>query len=169
MTLDELITDLESKPHVASTGTPVVTKDAQGTPTQDPTGMYLWTIPMLEVRGGRVCNVRQVHVKADHSEQASVTVAYYQGSEPAPHSQLSEFRKWLLAQYTGTPGDYRGVLLHHVDEITETAIISRLEGTTTLARVFYFSKKGQQLVEISDGTAELAALEYNLPVDGGRE
>ena len=157
-TMAELVATLQAMPRIYNVEPPVLQGGAEASP--DPHGFYLYNIPVLEIQGN-VGHVRQVGVKGNTNDGAS-PVAFFLGMEPPPASRTSSFLNWMLGAYTASPGSYKGLIVHRVDEVAETAIVSYLQGSP-LERGFFFVENGGVPEAIQN--FDIRALDYDVPID----
>ena len=88
-------------------------------------------------------------------------VALWQGIEPVPHHNTSEFRKWMFDAYTASPSTFPGLILHYVDEIGEWAYISYI--VAGVQTQFYVERDEDPVAT----TFDYASFDHTERIDGG--
>lgn len=162
MTKAELLADLAAKPFVAEV---YGTGSAQS--TGNPETYYNVRIREAPSAASPVGGFRQVafYVIGEGTQDEE---AFYQGGDPFPTTNASEFRKWMLGVYEGAPGTYPGLIVHQIDEVAETAIISRFKTTDWTREFIYVDRNnaaGEGVLNVLP-SFDLALLEYSKRLDG---
>lgn len=159
MTKAELLADLAAKDFVSwVSDAPTLVKD-------DADGFRYYNVRIRETRGG-VGGFRQIPFYVV-DEGGPAEEAFFQGADPFPTHNTSEFRKWMLDAYQAAPSTYRGLIVHHIDELAETAILSWFAADWT--RTFYYVERdsdgqGTPLVQDLPGF-DLALLDHSMTLD----
>lgn len=140
MTKAELLADLAGRDFIAWVGTPSKVKD-------DADGFAYYTVRV----GERVGNVGTFHQVTFFvwNDGGQDELAYYQGQDPFQTSIMSEFRRWIYGVYAANPQNFKGLVIHRIDEIAKSCIYTILEGTP-LTQHTYFVIMGQAPVAISN-------------------
>lgn len=155
-TFEALRTELLAQPGVVSMGDPV----QQGNGTAGESGYGLYNCSTFYQQGGMVRHV-QVAVLIKDLGQPGEDAGWH-GDEPLSDLTTNDFRKWMLSQYRANPGNFPGLIIHKIDEVAETAIVSWFAGDWT--RTFYFIERGQAAQALP--SFDLAMLEYDVPLVG---
>lgn len=162
MTKAELLADLAAKPFVAE-----VYGTGQVQNVGNPETYYNVRIKESPSAASPVGGFRQVAFYVIDEGEATEE-AFYQGGDPFPSTNAAEFRKWMLGVYEAAPGTYPGLIVHQIDEVAETAIISRFK-ISDWTREFLFVDRndnaGEGVLNVLP-SFDLALLEYNKRLDG---
>ena len=121
-------------------------------------GFNYYSVRIRELRGS-VGAHRQVKFYVVDDGGAG-EVALWQGVEPTPHHNTSEFRKWMFDAYVTNPLNFPGLILHYVDEVGEWAYISYIVSD---AQAQFWVRKGQSPVAT---TFDYDSFKYTERIDG---
>jgi len=136
--------------------------------TEDVHGFSLYIIQVLEETDG-VSQTHNFTLKIKDYEGAGEE-AVWKGAKPGPSARLSTFRQWIEDAYTNSLSSFKGLVLHHIDEVGLSCYFSRLEDVTpatdpvTYEQKFYWVKMGSTPVEVP--TLDVSVFAYTKSIDG---
>ena len=75
------------------------------------------------------------------------------------------FRQWIMSAYLSAPNSFQGLIIHHIDELAQTCIFTRLDASgDDVVQQAYFVKMGQAETKIANFSID--QLKPSLRIDG---
>jgi len=117
---------------------------------------------MVRQNSGDTAGYRNVRFLV-YNEGTGGEVAYYDQRKPVDDVvSRSTFKEWIKEQISSNPDNYKGLIIHYLNEFTEEAVFSKLEGTAVLERSYFWARRGQGISDITNFDPTIYSKNYRV-------